>query len=306
MSSSMPALDSGPDSFVCPLTLETMTDPVTAADGHSYENEAISQWLQSSNVSPLTNETLAHTVLVKNHALRNAIQEHQQKLAAQERERSRAVPSIAGVKLIVLGDPTVGKTSLVHRYAVGSFSQTTQSTIGCSFVPHTATLPDGAKLKLAIWDTAGQEKYRSFTRQYFRGARAALVIFDITSEASFDGARRWLLDLKRELPPSPATVVVLVGSKLDRSGERQVSPDAARALAAEEHADFIECSSKVHARAHSGTRVNIPAAPRESYRAIYPLPCAPPRPRSPTRARVLRTGRHQRGGRLPAVCGEAT
>lgn len=153
-----------PPSFVCPLTLETMTDPVTAADGHSYEHEAIAKWLQGSSLSPLTGQPLHNKSLTRSHALRNAIQEHEQAQAAARRRAAGRQP--AGVKVILLGDSNVGKTSLVHRIKENTFAiSASQPTIGCSFCTHTVTSPTGERLALAIWDTAGQEKYRSFTRQ---------------------------------------------------------------------------------------------------------------------------------------------
>ena len=153
-----------PPSFVCPLTLEVMSDPVTAADGHSYEHEAIAKWLQSSSLSPLTGQRLQHKHLTRSHALRNAIQEHEQ---AQARARKRAAArQPSGIKVILLGDSNVGKTSLVHRVKENTFTASaSQPTIGCSFCTHVVTAPSGERLTLAIWDTAGQEKYRSFTRQ---------------------------------------------------------------------------------------------------------------------------------------------
>jgi hypothetical protein len=77
MSSSAADEKAPPPSFICPLTLETMSDPVTAADGHSYERQAIAEWLKKSNLSPLTGQALAHKQLIASHALRNAIQEYE-------------------------------------------------------------------------------------------------------------------------------------------------------------------------------------------------------------------------------------
>ena len=145
--------------------------PVTAADGHSYERTAIEQWLASSDLSPLTGQRLPHKQLTRSHALRNAIEEeHAAVAAAQAAGGFENVPAApTGVKVILLGDSAVGKSSLVHRVKEGSFSASaSQPTIGCSFCTHTVTSPNQsfAPVNLAIWDTAGQEKYRAFTRQY--------------------------------------------------------------------------------------------------------------------------------------------
>jgi len=246
-------------SFICPLTLEIMQDPVTAADGHSYENEAIAKWLRSSSLSPLTGERLPNKHLTRSHALRNAIQEHQQAQAAAKKRAAHRQPT--GVKVILLGDSNVGKTSLVHRIKENVFSASaSQPTIGCSFCTHTVTAPSGERLALAVWDTAGQEKYRSFTRQYFRGAQAALLLYDITSIASFEGVQRWLSELEAELAVGgglggssslggggsdrSSCAIILVGSKVDRHEDRQVPIETARELARTRGAEHIECSSK--------------------------------------------------------------
>ncbi|KAL1529943.1 hypothetical protein AB1Y20_000871 [Prymnesium parvum] len=234
-----------PPSFVCPLTLELMSDPATAADGHSYEMSAITQWLRTSNLSPLTGEPLAHKNLTRSHALRNAIEEFhagQRKQAQRIKQLQQRVPAPhAGLKVILLGDANVGKTSLLHRVKEGNFSEAgTQPTIGCSFCTHSVVLGD-TSVSLAIWDTAGQEKYRSFTRQYYRGASAAALVYDITNHETFEGARRWLKDLRSELED---VVVVLVGSKCDLWESRQVDKAVASQLADTEGAEHIECSAK--------------------------------------------------------------
>ena len=237
-----------PPAFICPITQELMRDPVTAADGHSYERTAIEQWLASSDLSPLTGQRLPHKQLTRSHALRNAIEEEHAAVAARRRQQAalKNVPAApTGVKVILLGDSAVGKSSLVHRVKEGSFSASaSQPTIGCSFCTHTVTSPNQsfAPVNLAIWDTAGQEKYRAFTRQYFRGAQAAVLLYDITSASSLTGAKAWLAELQAELPPT--TVLVLVGAKLDRAEEREVPIASARQLAASARADHLECSSK--------------------------------------------------------------
>jgi len=96
---------------------------------------------------------------------------------------------------------------------------------------------------LHIWDTAGAEKYRAFSRQYFRGAAAAIVLYDITNEGSFHNVAGWLHDIRRELP-SPQLVIALAGSKCDLKGQRKVSIDEAAQFAGQEALPFFEVSAK--------------------------------------------------------------
>lgn len=241
-----------------------MQSPVTAADGHSYEQHAIEKWFKTSNISPLTGLPMQTKKLIPSHALRNAIIEHQaasssagpssqlppQPAVARPSAASRAgtgappggMSGAAALKLILIGDSGVGKTSLVHRVKEGTFS-VAPPTIGCSFCTHSVQLSDGGSLPLNIWDTAGQEKYRSFTRQYFRGARAVLVCYDISRLDSFEGAQRWVREVQQE-GLSPPPVMALVGSKSDLEDQRQVSKAEAGQFANEQRMLHLECSAK--------------------------------------------------------------
>ena len=182
-----------------------------------------SQWLHRRRL-PLTGKTLPNKKLTRSHALRNAIEEWQAGSASSPSKPpaapAPAMPSGSALKLIVLGDAGVGKTSFVHWVKERAFNAMTQPTIGCSFVSHTLELPQNIRentnisaITLNIWDTAGQEKYRAFTRQYFRGAVAALLMYDITRSESFAAVSTWLSELQREAPNIAASVV---GCKLGR------------------------------------------------------------------------------------------
>ena len=251
-STSAVAAGNCPPSFICPLTLEIMSDPVTAADGHSYESEAIRTWFKTSNMSPLTGLPMQSKKLIPSHALRNAIVEFQQHPQPARTAPAPPRPAIVGpaapasagnaLKLILMGDSGIGKTSLVHRVVQGEFAPTAP-TIGCSFCVHAVPLPDGGKMNLAIWDTAGQEKYRAFTKQYFRGASAVLACYDISSKASFEGAQRWVQDAQQQqLAPPP--IMALVGTKCDLEASRQVSRETAAKYAEAQSMLCLECSAK--------------------------------------------------------------
>ena len=90
--------------------------------------------------------------------------------------------SIRSYKVVLLGNSGVGKTSLAYRMKFDSFRLTTEPTIGCEFFAHTHTFSDDTKIKFLIWDTSGQEVFKSFTPQFCRNARLGLILYDVESE----------------------------------------------------------------------------------------------------------------------------
>lgn len=146
-------------------------------------------------------------------------------------------------KLVLLGETSVGKSSLVIRFVKGQFHEYQESTIGAAFLTQTVVVGDYT-VKFEIWDTAGQERYHSLAPMYYRGAAAAIVVYDITSSSSFNRAKTWVKELQRQ--GSPEVVIALAGNKLDREQERQVSTDDARQYADENSLSFIETSAKTN------------------------------------------------------------
>ncbi|KAM0752849.1 hypothetical protein T439DRAFT_271380, partial [Meredithblackwellia eburnea MCA 4105] len=111
-----------------------------------------------------------------------------------------------------VGSQGVGKTSIVHRYTSGHFSYSLTSTIGASFLTKRLVV-DGCKVRLQLWDTAGQERFRSMAPLYYRGALAAILVYDITNLESFYDIKNWLDELRRNM--SPDLIIHVVGSKVD-------------------------------------------------------------------------------------------
>ncbi|TBU49606.1 P-loop containing nucleoside triphosphate hydrolase protein [Dichomitus squalens] len=129
-------------------------------------------------------------------------------------------------KIVIMGNTGVGKTSLLHRYTQGKFDpKNTTSTTGAFFVTKKVTV-DGTKVRLQLWDTAGQERFRSMAPMYYRGANAALLLYDITNASSFEDVRGWLEELKKNC--SPDLIIYIVGAKADLHQFRQVTSDLAR------------------------------------------------------------------------------
>jgi len=147
------------------------------------------------------------------------------------------------VKVVVLGPQGVGKTSLSMVYTGKKFSRSLSPTIGSSYFPFEMTIKD-ISVVLEIWDTAGQERFRSMAPLYYRNAKAALVVFDITCYESFKSLKEWVRELLRNTDNS--IIVCIVGNKLDLNAERQVSTTEAEAYALTINADYFETSAKTH------------------------------------------------------------
>jgi len=144
-------------------------------------------------------------------------------------------------KLVLLGDAAVGKSSSVERFVKNEFFEFQQPTIGAAFLTQTVPLDD-CIVKFEIWDTAGQERYRSLAPMYYRGAAAALVVYDITVHDSFTGAKTWIEELQRQ--GSADIVIGLAGNKCDLENKREVSKAEAQKYAQENGCLFFETSAK--------------------------------------------------------------
>lgn len=130
-------------------------------------------------------------------------------------------------KIILIGDINVGKTSIVKRFRDGTFDTTYRTTIGVDFAIRTVEI-DNKQVKLQIWDTSGQERFRSITTSYFRNAHGIMVVYDITNKESLEVAERWLLDVKRVCGDTP--INLLVGNKSDLDSKRQVTIEEAQSF----------------------------------------------------------------------------
>ncbi|KAJ3305551.1 hypothetical protein HDV03_001417 [Kappamyces sp. JEL0829] len=145
------------------------------------------------------------------------------------------------VKLVLLGEAAVGKSSLVLRFVNGEFQDNKEPTIGAAFLTQKCKLEEKI-IKFEIWDTAGQERFHSLAPMYYRNAQAAVVAYDITKAASLEKAKTWVKELQRQANPN--IVIALVGNKLDLAVSREVETEAAQAYAAEENLLFLEASAK--------------------------------------------------------------
>lgn len=148
-------------------------------------------------------------------------------------------------RIIMLGDSTVGKSSLLKRYTEDLFLESINQTVGVDFYVHFLEVEPGIRVKLQFWDTAGQERFRSVTRSYYRNSVGGLLVFDLTNRASFDHIQDWHAEVCERVQPHKV-VFILVGQKSDRDAqeERVVSREEAEKLAGKLRMVYVEVSAK--------------------------------------------------------------
>ncbi|XP_055022104.1 ras-related protein Rab-7L1-like [Boleophthalmus pectinirostris] len=131
------------------------------------------------------------------------------------------------MKILIIGDGNVGKSSFVNRYVNGQFSGNYKMTVGVDFSLKILQWSESEKVRLQLWDIAGQERFISMTRIYYRGAVGCVLIFDVSDSSSFLSCRLWKqdLDLKTRLPNGQTLPCILLANKCDL-GKRVVSADS--------------------------------------------------------------------------------
>jgi Ras-related protein Rab-2A len=161
-------------------------------------------------------------------------------------------------KYIIIGDTGVGKSCLLLQFTDKRFQPVHDLTIGVEFGARMITI-DGKQIKLQIWDTAGQESFRSITRSYYRGAAGALLVYDITQRHTFNHLTSWLEDARQHSTSN--MVIMLIGNKCDLFARREVQKEEGEAFAREHGLIFMETSAK--------TAANVEEAFINTAREIY-------------------------------------
>jgi len=145
------------------------------------------------------------------------------------------------IKLLMIGDSSVGKTSILNKYVTNKFTDEFTTTIGIDF--HIKRIAVNNKIvKLQLWDTAGQERFRSVTIGYFRGAQGALVVYDVTNRESFKNIKKWMEDIDKNC--YNGIIIFLVGNKIDEKQNREVSTEEGKELGEKYNINYFECSAK--------------------------------------------------------------
>lgn len=161
-------------------------------------------------------------------------------LATSSAPLSPAAQRLYTFKLVLLGEMSVGKSSLVLQFVKRSFDPKHETTIGAAYLTQTLPVEDGT-IKFEIWDTAGQERYHSLAPMYYRGAHAAVIVYDVTSMESFNRAKAWVKELQ-SVQSTANIVIALAGNKCDL---RPACPkEMVTAYAEENDLLFMETSAK--------------------------------------------------------------
>jgi len=161
-------------------------------------------------------------------------------------------------KYIIIGDTGVGKSCLLLQFTDKRFQPVHDLTIGVEFGARMVTI-DGKQIKLQIWDTAGQESFRSITRSYYRGAAGALLVYDITRRETFNHLTTWLEDARQHANSN--MTIMLIGNKSDLESRRAVSKEEGEQFAREHNLFYLETSAK--------TAANVEEAFVSTARDIY-------------------------------------
>ena len=145
-------------------------------------------------------------------------------------------------KILIIGDSSVGKTCFLTRYADNTFQEVHMSTIGIDYKLKNVKMEDGKIVKLQIWDTAGQDRFRSITKNYYKGANGIVVIFSVTDKKTFGNVKSWIHQIKAEVDEK--VTIILVGNKIDDEENREVTKEEGEEAARNFGLDFFECSAK--------------------------------------------------------------
>ncbi|XP_038056932.1 ras-related protein Rab-23-like [Patiria miniata] len=144
------------------------------------------------------------------------------------------------IKVVIVGNGAVGKSSMIQRYCKGIFTKDYKKTIGVDFLERQIQVKE-EDVRLMLWDTAGQEEFDAITKSYYRGAQAGVVVFSTVDRASFEAVEKWKRKVEEEVGSIP---LVLVQNKIDLVDEAVVSPEETEALAKRLKLRFYRASVK--------------------------------------------------------------
>ena len=145
------------------------------------------------------------------------------------------------IKLLVIGDQSVGKTCLLERFVSSTFEESTLSTIGIDFRVKYLNI-ENITIKLHVWDTAGQERFRTITRSYFKGSHGVILVYDVTNRSSYENIDHWLKEIGKNADDNINKI--LVANKIDNIENRIITIEEGITLAKKYNLEIYETSAK--------------------------------------------------------------
>ena len=146
------------------------------------------------------------------------------------------------IQLIVVGESCVGKTSLLYKYSQGCFTKEHLATLGIEFFTKEEEI-NGRKIRVKIWDTAGQELYKSITKNFYRNSDGVIIVYDVTDRESFEKVQEWVQSISENTDTEKNIQKVLVANKVDLT--RKVTKEEGMKLAEKYNIPFFEASAKL-------------------------------------------------------------
>ena len=143
-------------------------------------------------------------------------------------------------KVVLVGDSFVGKTNIMSKYLKNEFHEDSKATVGVEFGAKQFKI-EGHTVKAQIWDTAGQERYKAITSAYYKGAKGAFAVYDITRRSSFESIEKWVNDLTSTADKN--VTIVIIGNKSDLEDHRQITKEEGQEKANKLQVAFLETSA---------------------------------------------------------------
>ena len=145
-------------------------------------------------------------------------------------------------KILLLGDSSVGKTCFLLRYTDKTF-KSHKITIGLDYSLKSMRLKSGRNIKLQIWDTAGQDRFRAITKNYFKGSQGIILIYDVTNRQTFENLKNWISQIREEATQNE--IIYIVANKIDMEDGRIINKEEGEKFAEELGVPYIETSAKI-------------------------------------------------------------
>ena len=147
------------------------------------------------------------------------------------------------VQLLIIGDSSVGKTSILTRYSNGTFKEDYIATVGLDYYSKNEVL-NNKTIHIKIWDTAGQERYKALTQGFFRNAQGVMVVYDVTNSESFENLKYWISSIQKNTDNNKVSIpVIILGNKIDVE-DREIKNEDAEKYAEENKYKYFETSAK--------------------------------------------------------------